>query len=398
MPDQDITEFFLSRQLKFIESKAYKNGFIWHVQKKRLDFEICTRCGSKTNVRCGKVFVTVREAPIRNRPLWLRIQKHRYYCKTCRKPFTEPVDCVWPRRKTTHQFRKALLKDCNRFTHLDLVRTEHKVSSGFVYKVQYDHLKIKLNELKSLRWPSVVGIDEHFFSRRKGFTEFTTVFCDLNKKRLFEMCLGKDKKSILEQVGHIQGRENVKVVVIDLSNGYLSLVRELFPYAKIIADKFHALRLITPALLKTRKEIHGHRQDLQTRKLLLRNRDQLSYSVQNDIDRYLEKHPQLNELYRTKEKLRFFYQSKDIQQAKMVLQRIIDELSLSAQEPLRRLRRTLLKWKNELLNYFENRWTNGFTEAINGVAKGIQKRARGYKNYVNYRAKTLCACFFDYAV
>lgn len=394
MPKEDITEFFLSRQLKFIESKIYKNGFIWHVVKKRSDFELCPKCGSQSKVRCGKVYVTVKEAPIRSRPLWLRIEKHRYYCKSCRKPFTEPVDCVWPRRRSTYQFRKAIARDCERFVNLDLVRTEHGSSSGFIYKVHYDQLKTKLNELKSLSWPTVLGIDEHFFSRRKGYTEFTTVFCDLNKKRLFEMCLGKDKKSIMDQVGHIKGRSQVKTVVIDLSNGYLSLVRELFPCAKIVADKFHALRLITPALLKTRKEIHGHRQDLQSRRLLLRNREDLNYSVRSNIDKYLEKHPELNELYRVKEKLRQFYQSKDVVQARHKLEYLTDELRLSTQESLQRLRRTLLKWRHELLNYFENKWTNGFTEAINGVAKGIQKRARGYKNFVNYRAKTLCACFY----
>ena len=392
MPEQNITDFFIPKQLKFVESKPYKNGFIWHVEKIRQAFEICNKCGSKANVRCGKVFVTVREAPFRDRPLWLKIQKHRYYCNQCKKPFTEAIDCVWPRRRTTYQFRKAISKACDRYTSLDLVRTEHGSSSGFIYKVHYDNLKTKLNEFKQRKWPTVIGIDEHFFSRRKGYTEFTTVFCDLNNKKLFEMCLGKDKKSIMEQVSHIPGRDKVKTVVIDLSNGYLSIVRELFPYAQIVADKFHALRLINPAMLKTRKEIHGHRQDLQSRRLLLKNREDLNFSIRNNIDQYLEKHPELNELYRTKEKLRNFYQSKDTSQAELRINYLINELELSSLEAIQRLRRTLTKWKHELLNYFENKWTNGFTEAINGVAKGIQKRARGYKNFVNYRAKTLCAC------
>lgn len=67
------------------------------------------------------------------------------------------------------------------------------------------------------------------------------------------MCKGKDAKSIFEAVEHYPGRENVKVVVIDLSNGYLSIVRKLFPSAKIVADKFHALRLLSPAMMKLRK-------------------------------------------------------------------------------------------------------------------------------------------------
>lgn len=393
MPTCNVAHYFLPKELKFVASTKYRDGFIWDVIKIRNEFEICPKCGSKSNVRCGKVSVIVREAPIRNDPLWLKIHKHRYYCKSCRKPFTQNVDCVWPKRKTTHHFRKIVSEDCDKYTNLSLVRQEHKCSSGFVYKVHYDNLKTKLNERKNAPWPTVLGIDEHFFSRRKGFTEFTTVFCDLKKRRLFEMCLGKDKKSILEQVKHIPGRENVKVVVIDMSNGYRSLVKEFFPNAVIIADKFHMLRLITPALLKVRKDIHGHRQDLYRRRLLLKNREDLDYFVRSDVDQYLQRYPDLDELYRTKEKLREVYRCRGYRIAKINLERLIKQMTSSSLESVQRLRRTLVKWKDEILNYFKNKWTNGFTEATNGSAKAIQRRARGYKNFVNYRLKTLTTCF-----
>lgn len=394
MPSSNVAEFFLPKELKFIASKMYKNGFLWEVVKLRNEFELCPKCGSKSNVRCGKVSVTVREAPIRNDPLWLKIHKHRYYCKACKKPFTENVNCVWPRRKTTYQFRKTVAKDCEDLTSLSLVRKRHHCANGFIYKVHYDSLKTKLNERKGSPWPSVLGIDEHFFSRRKGFTEFTTVFCDLKRRRLFEMCLGKDKKSIIEQIKHIPGRENVKVVVIDMSNGYRSLIKEFFPNAIIIADKFHMLRLITPALLKVRKNIHGHRQDLQRRRLLLKNREDLDYFVRSDVDEYLKEHPELDELYRAKERLREVYRCRGYRIAKINLERLINQMILSPLEAVQRLRSTLIKWKDEILNYFENKWTNGFTEATNGSAKALQRRARGYKNFVNYRLKTLNACFY----
>lgn len=390
----NLADEMLDKELKFIESKSYRNGYLWHVEKLRSPFEICPRCSNPSKVQCGRVYVTVREAAVRDKPLWLRILKHRYYCKLCRKPFTESVRCVWPRRRTTSFFRKSVAEACEKYTNLSLVRKHQSCSSGFMYQVHYDQLRAKLREKENAPWPEVLGIDEHFFSRRKGYTEFSTVFCDLRKKRLFEMCLGKDKRSVLEQVSHIKGRERVKVVVIDLSNGYLSLVKELFPNAKIVADKFHALRLVTPALLKCRKEIHGHRQDLERRRLLLRNREDLDYFVRSDLDRYLKQYPDLAELYRFKERLREFYRCRGKLKAQMNLERLIGEAERSVLEPVQRLGRTIKRWKDELLAYFENRWTNGFTEATNGNAKALQKRARGYKNFGNYRLKTLYACFY----
>lgn len=154
------------------------------------------------------------------------------------------------------------------------------------------------------------------------------------------MCLGKDKKSIVEQVKHIPGRENVKVVVIDMSNGYRSLIKEFFPNAIIIADKFHMLRLITPALLKVRKNIHGHRQDLQRRRLLLKNREDLDYFVRSDVDTYLKEHPELDELYRVKERLREVYRCRGYRIAKINLERLINQMTSSSLEAVQRLRNT----------------------------------------------------------
>lgn len=394
MPDLNLADQMLPKELKFISSKTYRNGHLWEVFKVRNDFEICPRCASKSSVRCGRVKVTVREAPLREKPLWLRIQKHRYYCKSCRKPFTEPVEGIWPGRRTTSHFRKTVAEACGRYTSLSQVREHHSCSSGFIYKVHYEGLEVKLRERASAPWPRVLGIDEHFFTRRNGYAEFATVFCDLKKRRLFEMCQGKDTKSLLAVMDRYPGRENVEVVVIDLSNGYRSIVKKMFPNAKIIADKFHALRLLSPAMMKLRKQINGSKLELTQRRLLLRNREDLKYFEKLELDRFLEKHPELEELYLYKERLRIFYRSRNHRQARRHLEMFITDLGNSLQEASRILGRTLKRWKEELLAYFGNRWTNGFTEATNGNAKGLQKRARGFKNFGNYRLKTLNACFY----
>jgi transposase len=263
-----------------------------------------------------------------------------------------------------------------------------------MYKVHYDSLKVKLRERINAPWPQVLGIDEHFFTRRNGYAEFATVFCDLKKRRLFEMCKGKDAKSLLEIMDLYPGREKVEVVVIDLSNGYRAIVQKMFPSAKIIADKFHALRLLTPALMKLRKQINGNKLELKQRRLLLRNREDLKYFEKLELDKFLEKHPELEELYFYKERLRTFYKCRNHRQARRNLDLFITDLQQSAQEAANVLGRTLKKWQKELIAYFGNGWTNGFTEATNGTAKALQRRARGFRNFVNYRLKTLNACYY----
>ena len=86
-----------------------------------------------------------------------------------------------------------------------------------------------------------------------------------------------------------------------MSSSYRSFVKKFFPNAMIVADKFHVLRLLTPSIMKAGKEIHGHRQELSTRRKLLCSRKNLDYFVRVDIDRYLKNHDKLNEHLKAKD-------------------------------------------------------------------------------------------------
>jgi transposase len=54
-----------------------------------------------------------------------------------------------------------------------------------------------------------------------------------------------------------------------MSDSYRSFVKEFFPNAEMIADKFHVLRLLTPAINKRRVQITGDKRKLPLRWLLL---------------------------------------------------------------------------------------------------------------------------------
>jgi transposase len=392
MPWERLSRSILGTELKLISTRQHRKGYLWEVEKLRKGPEICPKCATPSTSRYGVKQVLVRQENLWGLALWFRITKHRYYCKSCRKPFTEPVPGVMPRMRTTQRYRKSILKACKKFKSLSEVRSDHLCSSALVYKILYEQLEIKLRERKNAFWPEVLGIDEHFFTRRRGWTEFVTVFTNLKKRKMFEMVEGKDKRSILEQVKAIPGREKVKVVVIDLSNGYRSLVKELFPNARIVADKFHALRLITPALIKTRKEIQGFKQDMRMRRLLLKSRQKLDYDLRFEVDRYVKLHPKLEAIYRTKERLYEFYRTKGSNRAYQSILKLISELEKSPYEEVQRLKNTLKNWGEEILNYFELGYTNALTEALNRTAKLVQANAYGYKSFKNYRLRTLSAC------
>ncbi|MBU6153365.1 MAG: transposase [Bdellovibrionales bacterium] len=224
----------------------------------------------------------------------------------------------------------------------------------------------------------MIGIDEHAFKRNKTFgnTEFASLVVDYKNKRVLEVAEGKTQAALEEQLKHIPGRENVNWVTLDLCDPFKNFAKSFFPNANLVADKFHVIRLLTPAILKKRHEITGTRADLRARKLLLMSSKKLGYFERLTIERYLEQYPELKELYLAKESLHRFYRIKGYNKANFVLTRICDAFAVSKIKAIQTLRRTLLKWRDEILNYFKTGLTNARVEGYNNVAKLVKIQNR----------------------
>ena len=98
------------------------------------DFEVCPKCATPSAVIYDHRWVTIRDEPLRGRVIQLKILKRRFSCKSCRKPFTEPIPGVLPGRRTTQRFRVAVADACEKYCNLSQVRRDFRVSSHFVYQ------------------------------------------------------------------------------------------------------------------------------------------------------------------------------------------------------------------------------------------------------------------------
>ncbi len=184
----------------------------------------------------------------------------------------------------------------------------------------------------------------------------------------------------------------MRVVAIDMSDPYKSFARRFFPNAVIVADKFHVLRLLTPAINRYRKAITGDQRTNPIRRLLLRNGNTLDARSRWAVRTWLAEHPDLRELYEAKEALSAFYRVRSYPQAARILTGFTDRLASSVVPELKTFRATLMRWRNEVLAYFQTRATNGMTEGFNGKAKLVKRRAYGYRSFTNYRLRLLNAC------
>jgi transposase len=118
----------------------------------------------------------------------------------------------------------------------------------------------------------------------------------------------------------------------------------------------------------------------------------LDWKSEKALWEFLDHYPELNELYWTLQMLHNFYRMKGYKRACKRFTVITDDLALSELPEIKRLRKTLLKWRVEILNYFKCPITNGRTEGFNNKAKVVKRRGYGYKSFRNYRLRVLHAC------
>ena len=386
---KSTSKFILLPELKII-SHWQRDKFRTNYKcAKESDFEVCPKCAVKSYSVHDRRWVTVQDAPIRGSGIYLKILKRRFRCPSCKKVFTEPVSGIQKGFKTTHRYRRGLKWACENFIDLKRVQRAYGCSAGLVYKVYYEQLELKLRERKNNPWPSTIGIDEHSFKRGFRQTNFATILVDYPNKKIFEIANGKTADGLAAELADVPGRENVKNVVLDMSDPFKKFAKNHFPNAKLIADHFHVVRLLNPAINKARTEITGDQRSNPVRKLLLFNGKRLEYFERRALYQWLDLHPKIHEIYHFKEALHGLYRCRGYNRAKRALVALLDRMALSELPEIKKLRKTLMKWKNEILNYFKTGITNGRTEGFNNLAKLLQKRAFGFKSFKNYRLRLL---------
>jgi transposase len=86
-----------------------------------------------------------------------------------------------------------------------------------------------------------VSIDE--VSKRKGHKDFVTVVSSIDAGALLEVIDSHKQDDIIEVLKQqpIEIREKVEEVSIDMWGGFPKVVKEVFPNAKIVIDRFHVM-------------------------------------------------------------------------------------------------------------------------------------------------------------
>jgi len=157
------------------------------------------------------------------------------------------------------------------------------------------------NKIHHLQCPRVLGIDEHAFAKKQGYV---TTLCDLRKHKVFDIVQGHSSKTLKSYFDTLQGKDKVQVGCMDLSSTYKALVRHHFPNAKIVADRFHVIRLLNHMCMKTYHQIDpAIKYQRGILKLLRTKPNNLSPQQLIRLNLYLSQQPAIEAIYLFQQKL-----------------------------------------------------------------------------------------------
>ena len=355
----------------------------------------CSHCqSSKLRIKATHKS-TVKHTQRGNQVMILHLKVPKYHCQDCGRYFRHVFAGLRPRYRSSDTYQMEVYEAHDGgVTQRKLSRT-HQVSSATVERWYRDHLGIKHSEMDRWRCPRVLGIDEHFFTRKKGFA---TTFVDLKNHKVFDVKLGRSESSLRAYLKGLQGRDNVQVVVMDLSETYRRIAQRYFPNATIVADRFHVVRLINQHFMKLWQQHDPEgRKNRGLISLIRRHQWKLNDEQHANLMYYLADYPVLLLLYVAKQKLvrLMLLKTLTVRRARAKLPRLFELLDQLRDSPLRVLAKTLTRWLEPIVAMWRFSKSNGITEGFHNKMEMISRRAYGFRNFENYRLRVLTHCGWD---
>ena len=184
-------------------------------------------------------------------------------------------------------------------------------------------------------------------------------------------------------------REKVEEVSVDMWCGFPEIIKQTFPNAKIVTDRFHVMKAVNEELDEIRKQTKFKSKIKGAKWLLLKNKKDLNDEQLEKLELVLKQSKRLRKAYELKESFRAIYEDeKECEEGKIA---ILDWLK-KARKVYSSVISTIRNHLDYICNYFLNRTTNSPMEGINNRLKLIKRQAYGFLNFDNMRRRFL-ACF-----
>ena len=257
--------------------------------------------------------------------------------------------------------------------------------------------------------PPVIAFDD-FSSGKFAATQMSMALMNPQTHELLDIIESRNSYALRKYFYRydFHARAKVKLVIVDLYQPYRTIVRDLFPNALIVADRFHiiaqAYRAVNQIRIQTMKAVKESNPALSRAlkrywRYVLKDRTDLDWQsfrryrvfggaqlTEVELtDRLTNASEELLGAYNYYQALLHAMHNRNIKSLEALLTIKLTALS----QPLRKTQRTLRNHQNEIKRSFETFYSNGPLEGTNNLIKVIKRIAFGYRSFYNFRLRIL---------
>ena len=418
---ENTNSLFYVKNYFYLNSKKdsnvyFKENFYYKEKIKDITYKIfegylsykpsfCPKCGVVFDDEFEKHGFIVSDIKIPNVSGYksiLRLHKQRYLCKHCNKAFTLTSNITDYGCFISNLTKQKIAKDLMKKLSETDIALDNGVSSNTVERVMdsyYKTLKLYKHYL-----PEVISFDE-FKSVKSADGAMSFHMCNGITGQIIDIVEDRRLDNLIKYFFYYdyKARSKVKYITIDMYSPYISLIKKMFPNAKIIIDKFHLTQLISRSLNKTRikvmnKDKKNYRKLKRYWRLILKDRTELDFSkwrkytcfehlmTQSDVVDYLvNTDEQLKQTYLIYQKILYALKKKDY----IYLKQSLANINLNISSYMKTSIKTLTEFLPYIKNTFENNYNNGFIEGNNNFIKVIKRIAFGFRSFRRFKARIM---------
>ena len=364
--------------------------------KKRLDIEIDFKTGGRFPCpECGKADCPVHDT-VKKSWRHLNFFQHQAFLHArvaridCPEHGVRLVNVPWARPGSGftllfEAFVMTLVKDMPVAAVARLVG-EHDTRLWRVIQHYVDTAVARM-DLSDLRR---VAIDE---TAAKRGQDYISLFVDIDARKVVYVTEGKDADAVARFADHVDDHNSdasrIKEVCIDMSGAYIKGVTENLTEAAITFDKFHAVKLVNDAVDQVRRAERRERPELKhSRFLWLKNEGRLTVAQYATLDALTRLNLKTARAYRIRLAFQEIFDQPSYEWAALILDSWYSWAIRSRLEPIKKVARTVKRYRDGILRWFDSKIANGLIEGINSLVQAAKAKARGYRSLRNLIAIT----------
>lgn len=347
---------------------------------------ICPCCGGKTNTIHDYRKQPIKDVAAFGKNVVLILRKRRYRC-SCGKRFAEQNSFVPRYYRMTSRLIAHILNKLSDERSFSSVARECNTSVSTVIRI-FDCISYP----KAKIMPEAVGIDE--FKGNTNGEKYQCILTDLSNGKVIDIMPTRFESDLCTYFKSTD-RSKVKYFVSDMWTTYSQIAKTYFKASTYVVDKYHWIRQVIWAFEAVRKEEQKkfssdyRKYFKRSRSLLLKRFNELTDEQKQQVNIMLYASPNISNAYFLKED---FLKILDCENRKSAKKAMSDWISWAEESDLKRFEKcaeTMQRWSTGILNSFDCKYTNGFTEGCNNKIKVLKRNAYGYRNGKRFRNRIL---------